>query len=159
MRLRYLAGLIGVLVLVSTVVTIFPVAAQGPTPSDDEVNAIAKELYCPVCPNEPLDTCSTQACIQWRELIREKLSEGWDADQIKQYFVEQYGDRVLATPPARGFNWLIYVLPPLAILAGFYFLIRAMRSWSSDVDSAPPPAPDTDDPYLEQVEEELRRRT
>jgi cytochrome c-type biogenesis protein CcmH len=151
--------LIGVLVLALAVVTISPVAAQGPTPSDDEVNAIAKQLYCPVCPNEPLDTCSTLACIQWRDLIREKLSEGWDADQIKQYFVEQYGDRVLSTPPARGFNWLIYVLPPLAILAGFYFLIRTMRSWSTSIDAEPPPSPDTDDPYLEQVEEELRRRT
>jgi cytochrome c-type biogenesis protein CcmH len=135
-----------------------PVAAQGPTPSDDEVNAIAKQLYCPVCPNEPLDTCSTLACVQWRDTIREKLSEGWDVDQIKAYFVEQYGDRVLSTPPARGLNWLIYVLPPVAIMAGLFFLIRSMRSWSRSVDDAPPPSPDSDDPYLERVEEELRKR-
>jgi len=145
------------LVLALAAITILPVAAQGPTPSDDEVNAIAKELYCPVCPNEPLDTCTTLACIQWRETIREKLSEGWDVDQIKAYFVEQYGDRVLATPPARGLNWLIYILPPVAILAGMFFLIRAMRSWSRSADTTPLPA-DTSDPYLERVEEELRKR-
>jgi cytochrome c-type biogenesis protein CcmH len=155
MRKRYLAGLIGMIVLV---LTFMPVAAQGPTPSDDEVNAIAKQLYCPVCPNEPLDTCSTLACVQWRDTIREKLSEGWDVDQIKAYFVEQYGDRVLSTPPARGLNWLIYVLPPVAIMAGLFFLIRSMRSWSRSVDDAPPPSPDSDDPYLERVEEELRKR-
>jgi len=46
-------------------------------PSDNAVNAIAKQLYCPVCENVPLDVCPTQACAQWRELIREKLSQGW----------------------------------------------------------------------------------
>ena len=30
-------------------------AAQGPTPSDDDVNAIAKGLYSPVCEITPLD--------------------------------------------------------------------------------------------------------
>ena len=33
------------------------VSAQQPTPSDDEVNAIARQLYCPVCENTPLDVC------------------------------------------------------------------------------------------------------
>ena len=36
-------------------------------PSDDEVNAIAEQLYCPVCENVPLDVCGTQACADWRE--------------------------------------------------------------------------------------------
>ena len=51
------------------------VLAQEPTPSDDEVNAIAKQLYCPVCENTPLDVCPTEACRQWRELIRQQLSD------------------------------------------------------------------------------------
>ena len=50
--------------------------AQSPTPSDDDVNRIAHQLYCPVCENVPLDVCGTQACAQWRELIREKLGQG-----------------------------------------------------------------------------------
>ena len=52
------------------------VSAQQPTPSDDEVNAIARQLYCPVCENTPLDVCPTQACAQWRDLIRQMLAEG-----------------------------------------------------------------------------------
>src|SRR5512143_1056956 len=108
-----------------------------PSPSDDQVNAIARQLYCPVCENIPLDVCGTQACAQWRELIREKLAAGWSEAQIKQYFVDQYGDRVLGAPPARGLNWLVYIVPPLAILAGVYILYRAMRSWRQ---VAPQPA-------------------
>lgn len=93
-----------------------------PTPSDDEVNTIASQLYCPVCSNIPLDACSSQACVQWREEIRAKLAQGWNAKQIKQYFVDQYGDRVLPVPPPGGLNWLIYILPA-AILAGAGWMI------------------------------------
>jgi len=129
-------------------------------PTDDEVNAVAKQLYCPVCENIPLDVCPTQACSQWRDLIRQKLSEGWGADQIKQYFVAQYGDRVLATPPARGLNWLVYIFPPLAILAGAYILFRAFKAWMrplppvnlEDANSA------ADDEYIARLEDELSKR-
>src|SRR5512145_1866317 len=68
--------------------------AQGPTPTDDEVNRIAKQLYCPVCESTPLDVCPTEACRQWRDLIRTMLSEGKSEEEIKQYFVAQYGARV-----------------------------------------------------------------
>lgn len=139
--------------------------AQGETPnepSDDEVNAIAKQMYCPVCENTPLDVCPTQACAEWRELIRDKLAEGWTEAQIKQYFVEQFGDRVLAEPPRQGLNWLAYVIPPLAFLVGVYILYRALLTWRQ---SAPPAvaAVESDenasegDAYVERLEEELKK--
>jgi cytochrome c-type biogenesis protein CcmH len=133
-------------------------AAQPPTPSDNDVNHVASQLYCPVCENVPLDVCPTQACAQWRELIREKLAAGWSDEQIKQYFVTQYGDRVLAAPPARGLNWLVYVLPPVAILIGAGILAAVLRSWRSEATPEPDAAPSTDDPYIQQMEEELKRR-
>jgi cytochrome c-type biogenesis protein CcmH len=136
-----------------------PGAAQEPTPSDDEVNAIARQLYCPVCENVPLDVCPTQACAQWRATIREKLTLGWSEEQIKEYFVAQYGDRVLATPPARGLNWLVYILPPLALAAGGFLLWQTMRRWQRAAAEAPPPAPAPEaDPYVQKLEEELKRR-
>jgi cytochrome c-type biogenesis protein CcmH len=141
--------------------------AQEPTPSDDEVNQIAKQLYCPVCENIPLDVCPTQACAQWRELIRLKLADGWDEQQIKQYFAEQYGDRVLAMPPARGLNWLAYIVPMLVILVvALVFLsiilILVFRGLGlyhprpKQAASIIEPAPV--DEYVARLEEELRRR-
>jgi cytochrome c-type biogenesis protein CcmH len=136
-------------------------AAQGTAPTDDEVNAIAKQLYCPVCENVPLDVCPTQACAQWRETIRLKLSEGWSEQQIKDYFVEQYGARVLATPPAEGLNWLVYVVPPAVFLIGAYVVFRALRTWRRAAESASVSLGATvasDDPYVRRLEDELRRR-
>jgi cytochrome c-type biogenesis protein CcmH len=135
--------------------------------TDDQVNAVARQLYCPVCENIPLDVCGTQACAQWREVIREKLGQGWGEQQIKDYFVAQYGDRVLAMPPARGLNWLVYIIPPLVILAGIFILYSAFRSWRKPAQAAavepatlPPPdsAAASQDEYVKRLEEELNKR-
>jgi cytochrome c-type biogenesis protein CcmH len=133
-----------------------------PTPSDNEVNRIARNLYCPVCENVPLDVCGTLACIQWREQIREKLALGWSDEQIYAFFQEQYGDRALAQPPARGLNLLVYVAPPVLILGAGYLLLRALRGWRQPETEAASAGNQTasqpDDEYISRLEEELRKR-
>lgn len=141
--------------------------SSRPAPSDNDVNAVAKQMFCPVCENIPLDVCPTQACQEWRELIRQKLADGWTQDQIKEYFAAQYGDRVLAEPPRRGLNWLVYVLPPIFILLGavlVFSVLRSMRrSAANAVSQTSPVGQDlanktADDPYLAKMEEELRKK-
>lgn len=157
-------SLASVVALALTLLAVFstPSAAlaQQPTPSDDEVNAIARQLFCPVCENTPLDVCPTQACAQWRELIREKLAAGWSEQQIKDYFIEQYGARVIGVPPAQGLNWLVYLIPPIAVLAGVYILYRAFRSSKQPAEqtaataTVAPPASE----YVSRLEEELKKQ-
>ena len=174
------------LALIAALILCSNVSAQGegiPQPSDDAVNAIAKQLYCPVCENIPLDVCSTQACAEWRDLIRLKLSEGWSEEQIKTYFADQYGERVLAAPRARGFNTWFYVLGVIFVvgvmlLVGAFILYRSFRSESRAVvettgspqgknptggtatESTSPPAsaPKPTDEYMARMEEELKNR-
>ena len=137
------------------------VSAQEPTPSDNDVNRIAKQLFCPVCESTPLDVCPTEACRQWRELIRTMLAEGKSEAEIKQYFVEHYGARVLAEPPNRLVSYLI---PAVAILLGVLLLARGFQMWlkpSPTADEAPvdvkPDAPVTD-PYVARLEEEIKKQ-
>ena len=102
---------------------------QPPIPTDDEVNAVAKKLYCPVCPNTPLDVCETQACKDWREQIRDQLAAGWSEQQIMDYFVQQYGERVLGEPQRSGFTSMVWVLPLIAVLLGIVIVWQVLRSW------------------------------
>lgn len=161
-RLR-IAPLLGATIML--VVLFQVVAAETPqppvsTPSDDAVNMIAKQLYCPVCENVPLDACPTQACAQWRNLIRQKLADGWSEQQIKDYFLNQYGDMVLAEPPRRGLNLLVYTLPPLLFIICALVLFRVLRRMHKTA-AEPTPAhftADDNDPYIARMEEELSRR-
>lgn len=138
--------------------------AQQPTPSDDDVNAIASQLFCPVCENTPLDVCPTQACAQWRDEIRLRLAQGWDETRIKEYFAANYGTRVLAEPPRQGLNWLVYIVPPVAFLAGAYILFRAFRSWRNLArqvafeNAQNPDGVEEKDPYMDRMEQELKKR-
>ncbi len=138
-----------------------PASAQGPKPpTDDEVNAIARQLYCPVCENTPLDVCPTQACAQWRDLIRLMLSQGKSEAEIKQYFVDNYGARVLNEPPREGLNWLAYIIPPLVILAGIVFVVRALRAWKKPIAAAPAQGrmDAGADEYVRRLEEEVKKK-
>jgi cytochrome c-type biogenesis protein CcmH len=132
------------------------VSAQGPTPTDDEVNRIAKQLYCPVCESTPLDVCPTEACRQWRDLIRTMLAEGKSEQQIKQYFVAQYGVRVLAEPPNR---LVTYLVPAAVILLGPFLLFRGFQMWIKPTGlAATAETKSFQDPYVAKLEEELKRR-
>jgi cytochrome c-type biogenesis protein CcmH len=136
-------------------------SAQGPTPTDDEVNRIAKQLYCPVCESTPLDVCPTEACRQWRDLIRTMLSEGKSEEEIQQYFVAQYGARVLAEPPNR---LVTYLVPAVAILLGALMLFRGFQMWmkpsttEADAQGTEQEVQPVQDPYVARLEEELKKR-
>ena len=122
--------LLALLVLVASFYAVAVVyAQQGGYPTDDDVNAIAKKLYCPVCPNTPLDVCETQACQDWRQQIRDQLSAGWTEPQIIDYFVAQYGERVLAEPQRSGFTSLVWVLPVISVLLGLVVVWQVLTGW------------------------------
>jgi len=142
-------------------------AQGGQPPTDDQVNAVAKELFCPVCENTPLDVCPTQACAQWREQIRSMLAEGKTSDEIKQYFVDTYGDRVLNEPPRTGFNWLAYIVPPLVILLGAFGVVQLLKGMKKPVAASPAGGAARSetqkteslvDEYAARFEEEVRKR-
>jgi cytochrome c-type biogenesis protein CcmH len=136
------------------------VLAQDTTPTDDEVNKIAKQLFCPVCESTPLDVCPTEACHDWRELIREMLAQGKSEAEIKQYFVEHFGARVLNEPPNRVAS---YAVPAIAFLLGAAMLFRGFQMWmkpaktvSAVPESEAKPIPQ--DEFIARLEEEVRNQ-
>jgi cytochrome c-type biogenesis protein CcmH len=158
-----------VLLLVTLLATPLAVFAQsgGRVVTDDEVNAIARDLYCPVCESTPLDVCPTQACADWREVIRTKLSEGETAEEIRAYFELQYGPRALAEPPRSGFTLAVWILPIGAVVVGVFLFGRYLSRIRAARDNGPAPEvaetltvepePELDE-YEARVERELRER-
>jgi cytochrome c-type biogenesis protein CcmH len=135
--------LIAALILLAIVVGLsaapFPIFAQGgntgsTTVTDDDVNAVASKLYCPVCENIPLDTCGTLACAQWRDEIRIQLEGGATPQQVIDSFVARFGDRVVGTPQDPTLRALALVTPwvisGIALLVAVVVFIRWQRSRS-----------------------------
>ncbi len=112
-------------------------AQQGPTPTLDQINAVARELYCPLCNGVRLDTCDLQACIQMRQVISDKLAGGVPKEQIKQEFVAEYGPKVLGEPPSSGLDLFAWIIPIAAIVAGAAWLLYTARKWTRQPEPAP----------------------
>jgi cytochrome c-type biogenesis protein CcmH len=96
-------------------------------PLEDQVYSIARELMCPVCGGQTVAESSSQLAVQMRDVIREKLRAGATREEIIAYFVGQFGEGVLAAPPARGGTLVLWLAPPLAVLAGLAIVFRYVR--------------------------------
>ncbi len=154
-------ALLSLVTILASLLAAATVQAQGGTgyPTDDEVNRIAKQLYCPVCPNTPLDVCETKACQDWRAQIRDQLAQGWSEEQIIGYFVDQYGERVLAEPRRGGFTSLVWILPVLAVALGVTVALQVVRGWRQRAKSpltAEEPVAELPPETLARLEQELR---
>ncbi len=140
------------------------VYAQDDTVTADEVNAVARELFCPTCESTPLDVCPTQTCQDWRDLIRQQLAEGQSKEEILDYFTANFGPQVLAEPPQQGFNLTVWVVPVILIAVGGVFLAlymgRLKKAGTAAAATPRPPAPASQssplDTYRDQIERELK---
>ena len=161
-KLIFLVALLTVLAL--------SVTAYAQTPTPNEINEVARELWCPLCNGVRLDNCELQACVQMREVISEKLQAGEGSDSIKAYFVQQYGDVVLGQPSTEGFNLIAWLFPILAAVVGLGWVAYLVMTWrkkqaslataaaarpAPTAKAAPRPGEESDD-YMARVERELR---
>jgi cytochrome c-type biogenesis protein CcmH len=123
--------------------------------TDDQVNAIAQKLYCPVCENITLDTCGTAACADWRYEIRLQLEAGRTEQQIIDDFVVRFGDRVVGTPQDPTLRTLSLVAPwvliGLGLVTALVVMVRMRRG--RDVAMSAPTA--GGDRYRDMLERDL----
>ena len=80
--------------------------------------------------------------------ISERLARGEDKDTIVGAFRGRYGEKVLSAPTFHGFNWLAWVTPFAAILAGALGVTVVVRRWTRAPAPAASPGPGAGDPEL-----------
>lgn len=146
------------IILVIALLFLIPARANAQTVSD-----IANQLICQCGCNMVLLNCSHGECSS-REamtaLIKQKIDQGQSETEIIQFFVAQYGEKVLASPPKRGFNLVAWLLPFAAILAGGGVIYIALKKWVWQGKQSPTiattEADDKDEEYRRRLEQELK---
>ena len=88
---------------------------------------ISDELMCPVCQGQTVAESNSKLAISMREVIKSKLKNGESKEQILSYFVKQYGDNILAKPPLKGFNMLLWLVPPGILLISIFFWVTKIK--------------------------------
>lgn len=126
---------------------------------DPEVEAIGRELRCPVCQGMPIGESPSETAQAMMKRVRELHAEGKNHQQILDYFVERYGEWVLLRPEARGFRLVVWLLPPVGLLLGLtaiFAYVRRNKGRQAEAAVAAPVAT-SEDPYLKRVREGLEK--
>ena len=115
------------------------------------------EIMCPTC-HTTLDQSNSLEAKRIEAFISARIRTGDTKSEIKAKLVAQFGTAILAAPPRKGFDLLIWWLPIAGIVAGGLLLGVSVWRWSrghagpTDVAAAPL------DPELERrLDEELAR--
>ena len=103
-------------------------------PAADPARALAAELRCPDCQGLSVAESHTAAADAIRREIGSQLAAGRTVDEVRQSFVDRYGEWILLRPAA-PLVWAI----PIAALAAALALVAAwlVRRRSSDVSPEP----------------------
>jgi cytochrome c-type biogenesis protein CcmH len=137
-----------------------------PTSYALEWQNVASELMSPACPGRTLINCTSGQSEQLRELIRQKAAQGESKAAIIRYFVDMYGEEILAAPPKKGFALVAWLLPLFVLLSGVGLIIVLTLRWSRNRERVErdPPMPIDDAttsaatemaPYRQRLQREL----
>lgn len=88
---------------------------------------LAKELRCLVCQNQNLADSDAGLAKDLKDQVAEFVMAGQDAETIKQYMVDRYGDFVTYNPPMNASTAFLWFSPLLVFLLAavvLYFNIR-----------------------------------
>ncbi len=144
--------------ILSLWLTILPAAgaAFDDTALEQPARALEAQLISPCCWSQPVSMHYSPAAGRMRVEIRRLLSEGMTPEQVREAFVAQYGERILAAPPVRGFFGLSYWLPILALLAGAGVVTVYYRTHRHSPRETPTAQPARIDPgWARRLEAEL----
>ncbi len=103
--------------------TAMPAFADGP------VDDIGTTLMCQCGCMMVLSSCDCGTAEQMLGEIRDMLGQGKSKQDILNYYVGKYGEKVLAAPVAQGFNVSAYITPFAAILLGAGVIGLIVRQW------------------------------
>ncbi len=154
--------ILSLLVAITVLLSAYGCTAQQTQSLDEQAQEIYRSLMCPICPGQTIDQSSSELSAQMRSLVREKLEQGETRGEILQFFVERYGETVLAAPVKSGFNLIVWLAPILGIFTGGIILWVVIRRWVKGKDKfstellSPTPDGSHDEKYRRQLEKDLK---
>ena len=130
-------------------------AARGPYRRHPEAQKAIDQIKSPYCPGFMLEVCSSAQGAALRDSIEALADQGWAADSIVDWVLANHGEEYLGLPRREGKALVAWIVPPLAIVAGFTLVILALRQMRRSRPE-PPPAQNLTSSDEEKLKQALR---
>ena len=79
----------------------------------------SKSLLCPVCQGETVFDSPSEYADDMGEILLEQINNGLTDDEIYNFWVSRYGERIITNPINRNLEILLI---PLSIISVFIFM-------------------------------------
>ena len=84
---------------------------------------ISKNIRCMVCQNQSIDESNAPLAKDLRILIRNKIKDGKNDEEIYNFLTNRYGDFILLKPPFKINTVLLWLLPLIFFIIGVYVIL------------------------------------
>lgn len=99
--------------------------------------SIMKQLRCLVCQNQSIVDSNAPLAKDLRVIVRERIMEGDDDQQVLFYMTSRYGDWVLLKPPFDGATIVLWLSPILLLMIGFFVIYKNQLARNASVNPQP----------------------
>jgi len=89
---------------------------------EQKARKISKNVRCMICQNQSIDESDAPLAKDLRILIREKIKDGYNDDEIYKFLTERYGDFILLKPPFKLNTLLLWILPFIFFVIGIFLI-------------------------------------
>lgn len=103
----------------------------GDRTNRERTSDLAAELRCPDCEGLSVLDSSTSTARAIRTEIRRRVEAGESDEEIRQSYIDRYGESILLNPEGEGLGILVWGLPVVVVLIGAGGLVLALRRWRS----------------------------
>ena len=85
----------------------------------------SKNILCPVCQGENISDSPSEYADDMRMILKEQIESGLSDEQIYNYWVVRYGERIITNPQRTNIEMII--LPILLITLFILIFIRSAK--------------------------------
>lgn len=103
-------------------------SGDGSTPTA-RADRIAAGLRCPVCQGLSVKDSDSPTARDIRDDIRRRIDADESASEIRQAYVDRYGEWILLRPGTSGFDAFVWAIPAAALAAGAVALAGVFWRW------------------------------
>jgi cytochrome c-type biogenesis protein CcmH len=120
----------------------------------------ATTLLCDCgCNPQSIKECACGRAEEMRVALAQDATAGKSGDEIIAAYVAKYGQKILVSPPATGFNLVAWAGPAIGLLGATVMIAFMIRRWHRVSAALPaetvPPSSDADDAYLARLRKDV----
>ena len=115
---------LGVVVAIALAVVLWPNGSQS---TAARAHSLETEFKCPECQGLSVADSQAPTSRAIRADIKRRIADGQSDEQIRQAYVERYGEAILLTPQSSGVSLIVLILPVLVLALGATGIVFALR--------------------------------